>query len=81
MNPEDVATAARDVAAKREALTTALEQRDAAIRRAFAEGWPIGALAEVTGLTRARIASILGHPFQRVGRPSAPAARSATKDH
>jgi hypothetical protein len=81
MNLEDVSSAARDVTTKREALTTALDQRDAAIRRAFAAGWPIGALAEATSLTRARIASILGHPYLRVGRPSAPAARPTSSDH
>ena len=70
MKLEDVSSAARDVTAKRQALTTALEQRDATIRRAFAEGWPIGSIAEAAGLTPARIASLLGHPFQRVGRPS-----------
>ena len=70
MTLEDVSSTVRDVTAKRQALTTALEQRDVAIRQAFAEGWPIGAIAEVAGLTPARIASLLGHPFQHVGRPS-----------
>jgi hypothetical protein len=81
MNLEGVSSAACDVTAKREMLTAALDQRDAAICRTFAEGWPIGALAEAASLTRARIASILLHPFLRVGRPSATAARPTSSDH
>jgi hypothetical protein len=45
------------------------QRRDTAIRQAFDAGVPIGAIASAANLTRARVASILGHPFQHVGRP------------
>lgn len=72
MGLEDVADATRDIAAARDALDRALARRDDAIRQAFAEGSAIGAIAEAADLTPSRIGSILGHPHQRVGRPSAP---------
>ncbi len=72
MGLEDVSAATRNIAGLRDALSAALEQRDAAIRQAFSDGWPIGAIAEAASLTPSRIASVLGHPFQRVGRPSRP---------
>lgn len=80
MNLVDVSAAAGDLAALREALAGALERRDAAIRQAFADGWPIGAIAQAANLTPARIASVLGHPFKRVGRPSTPVARTTSPD-
>jgi len=69
MGLEAVTSAARDVATLRGVLAGALQQRDNAIRQAFGEGWPIGAIAEAANLTPARVASVLGHPFQHVGRP------------
>jgi len=66
---EDVSASARELGSIREALTGALDRRDAAIRQAFTDEWPIGAIAQAAGLTPARIASLLGHPFHRVGRP------------
>ena len=56
--------------ALRDAVAEAQQRRDTAIRRAFADGVPIGAIARAANLTRARVSSILGHPFERVGRPS-----------
>ena len=80
MGLEDVTTSASAITSLREALTVALDQRDAAIRQAFTDGWPIGAIAQAAGLTPARISSLLGHPFERVGRPSKPLAGPATTD-
>ena len=81
MGLEDVAASASGVAALRETLTVALGQRDAAIRQAFTDGLPIGAIAEAAGLTPARVSSLLGHPFHRVGRPSRSPAGPGTADH
>ena len=72
MSLEDVVSAARHVAEQREALARALQERDVAIRHAFNERWPIGAIAEAANLTPARVANVLGHPFQHVGRPPKP---------
>jgi hypothetical protein len=72
MGLDDVAVATRDIAAARDTLDQALVRRDDAIRQAFAEGSPIGAIAEAADLTPSRIGSILGHPHQRVGRPARP---------
>jgi hypothetical protein len=66
---EDVTAAASDLVALREAVGDALGRRDRAIKQAFADGVPIGAIASAATLTRARVSSILGHPFERVGRP------------
>ena len=68
---EDVTAAASDVIAlARLARRGAGSPRQFAIRQAFADGAPIGAIAEAANLTPARVSSILGHPFERVGRPS-----------
>ena len=67
---QDVTAAASEVVALRDAVTEALGRRDAAIRQAFADGVPIGAIAKAANLTRARVSELLGHPFHRVGRPA-----------
>ena len=67
---EDVTAATRELIASRQAVAEAQHRRDTAIRRAFADGVPIGAIAQAANLTRARVSIILGHPFERVGRPS-----------
>lgn len=69
---EDVAYTANDIEQRRAALDHALVARDDAIHQAFAEGFAIGVIAEAAKLTPARVGSILGHPHQRVGRPSRP---------
>jgi hypothetical protein len=66
---EDVTKAARELAALRHAVNEAQQRRDIAIRQAFAAGVPIAVIARAANLTRARVSSILGHPFERVGRP------------
>ena len=70
MGLEDVSASAQEVASLREALVSALARRDDAIRQAFTDESPIGSIAHAANLTPARIASVLGHPFQRVGRPA-----------
>jgi hypothetical protein len=67
---EDVTAAASDVITLRVSLVESLARRDGSIRQAFADGAPIGAIAKAANLTPARVSSILGHPFERVGRPS-----------
>lgn len=73
---QDVTAATLELIARRDAVTEAQRRRDAAIRQAFADGIPIGAIARASNLTRARVSSILGHPFERVGRPSRAAVGS-----
>ena len=67
---DDVTAAASDVITLRVSLVESLARRDSSIRQAFADGAPIGAIAKAANLTPARVSSILGHPFERVGRPS-----------
>ena len=67
---EHVTAAASDVITLRVLLVESLARRDSSIRQAFADGVPIGAIAKAANLTPARVSSILGHPFERVGRPS-----------
>ena len=67
---KDVTAAASEVITLRVSLDEALARRDRSIRPAFAGGAPIGAIAKAANLTPARVSSILGHPFERVGRPS-----------
>jgi len=78
---DDVTSTATELQTLRAAVSDVLQRRDAAIRQAFTDGAPIGAIAQAANLTRARVASILGHPFHRVGRPSASDARTTTPDH
>ena len=53
-------------------------ERDAVIAAAFAEGVPIRVIASTVELTAARVASILGHPMGRPGRPRRRLADSAS---
>ena len=78
---DDVTSVAIELQTLRAAVGEVLQRRDAAIRQAFADGVPIGAIAQAANITRARVASILGHPFHRVGRPSASAASTPAPDH
>lgn len=67
---QDVTAAAGELVALRHAVSEAQQRRDAAIRAAFADGVPIVAIARAANLTGSRVSEILGHPFERVGRPA-----------
>lgn len=67
---DDVTNAARELAVLRNSVSEALLRRDDAIRRAFNDGCPIGAIATAANVTAARVSSILEHPHHRVGRPA-----------
>ena len=70
MSLDDVTTAARELAVLRNSVSESLLRRDDAIRRAFNDGCPIGAIATAANVTAARVSSILEHPHHRVGRPA-----------
>ena len=64
-----IAELAHAIAEGRTQLEAQLAERDDAIRRAFNDGNPIGAIAGAAQLTPARISAILDHPHGSVGRP------------
>lgn len=70
MSIDDVMTAARELAVLRNSVSEALLRRDDAIRHAFNDGCPIGAIATAANVTAARVSRILEHPHHRVGRPA-----------